>query len=61
MAISDLENVSCCDNAKYDDAEHSDFVAMLKGEATPEVFLHESSRKNTFLFTSEPVQLSFFE
>ena len=39
MAISDLEKVECGEKARYDNAEYSDFVAMLKGEITPEFFL----------------------
>jgi DNA-cytosine methyltransferase len=49
-AISDLESVECGDGAKYDGAEYSNFVAMLKGEVTQDVFLRglvgNSKRQN---------------
>jgi DNA-cytosine methyltransferase len=60
MAISDLEKVSCCDSTKYDDAEYSDFVALLKGETTQEEFLLKLSRKKTMLSITEPVQQTLF-
>ena len=61
MAISDLENVDCGESAKYDNAEYSDFIAMLKGEITSELFLQGFTSNNKFDVITELEQLSLFE
>jgi len=39
MTISDLENVECGEDAKYNNSEYSDYIAMLKEEIAPDNFL----------------------
>jgi len=44
MTISDLENIECGETVKYDITEYSDYVAMLKGEISPQAFLDNASK-----------------
>ena len=61
MTIPDLENVECGDDAKYDNTELNDFIAMLKNEISPELFLKILIPPPKSSITTEPVQLSLFE
>jgi len=60
MTISDLENVACDDNATYNDTEYSDYVAMLKGEVSSEIFLGEFQKSKKPIIESEPIQLTLY-
>ena len=60
MAISDLENIECGDNVKYNNSEISDYVAMLKGDITIDDFFNYLSKKSVIKTTSVPIQKLLF-
>jgi DNA-cytosine methyltransferase len=62
MTITDLEKVECGDNASYDNSEYSDYVAMLKGEITPQHFLQSFSANGDIVTKTEQLyqQLTLF-
>jgi len=60
MAISDLENVQCGDNERYENSEYSAFVAVLRGEIAPSDFLDTLSKSDEPCTPTENVQMSLF-